>query len=69
MPEKVFINTARAAHYLGLSPRTLEKLRVTGGGPIFVKMGRRVSYCIQDLDAWVDAHRRNSTSDQGSEAA
>src|SRR5207302_1419081 len=30
-----FLNTAQAAHYLGLSRKTLEKLRVVGGGPRF----------------------------------
>ena len=31
-----------AAEYLRLSPRTLEKQRVIGGGPKFRKFGRRV---------------------------
>ncbi len=36
----------------------------TGGGPAFVKLGARVSYDPADLDAWVEANKRRSTSDQ-----
>lgn len=45
--------TPVAAEYLGLSPATLETMRSRGGGPPFVKLGRRVVYRQQDLDAWV----------------
>jgi predicted DNA-binding transcriptional regulator AlpA len=54
-----------AATYLGLSGSTLNKLRVFGGGPVFLKLGRRVAYDIADLDAWLATKRRTSTSDRG----
>ena len=41
---KLYFHTREAAALLSLSPRTLEKLRVTGGGPAFHKFGRRVAY-------------------------
>jgi hypothetical protein len=47
-----FLNTAQAAFYVGLSHRTLEKMRLKGGGPRFRKHGRYVRYHIDDLDAW-----------------
>ncbi len=47
-----FLNTAQAAHYVGLSPRTFERMRRTGRGPRFRKHGRYVRYHITDLDAW-----------------
>jgi len=66
MQETHFMTTTQAAHYLGgLSPRTLEKLRVIGGGPVFHKHGRRVFYNQTDLDEWSNAGRRQSTSDPG----
>ncbi|RVD31902.1 DNA-binding protein, partial [Mesorhizobium sp. M4B.F.Ca.ET.019.03.1.1] len=37
-----FLNTAQAAFYIGLSQRTLEKMRLKGGGPKFRKHGRYV---------------------------
>jgi len=62
------LNTPQAARYLGLAPSTLEKDRVTGllGIPHF-KLGWRVVYDIEDLDAWLARRRRLHTSDdQGS---
>ncbi len=46
--------TPVAAEYLGLSPATLETLRSRGGGPPFVKLGRRVVYRQGDLDLWLE---------------
>jgi hypothetical protein len=53
-----FLNTAQAAHYLGLSPRTLERMRVLGIGPDYRKHGRNILYHIDDLDAWSRKHGR-----------
>lgn len=47
-----FLNTAQAAYYIGLSARTLEKMRGAGVGPRFRKHGRYVRYHIVDLDDW-----------------
>jgi predicted DNA-binding transcriptional regulator AlpA len=58
------LRTPEAAEYCGSSVSTFEKLRVFGGGPSFVKLGARVVYDPADLDAWLAAHRRNSTSEQ-----
>ena len=59
------VRTVSAATYCGSTKSTLEKLRVTGGGPVFMKLGRTVVYAIDDLDAWLETKRRRSTSDQG----
>ncbi len=47
-----FLTTAQAAHYLGLSARTLERMRRRGKGPRFRRHGGEVFYHIADLDAW-----------------
>nr|WP_239015996.1 helix-turn-helix domain-containing protein [Novacetimonas hansenii] len=47
-----YLRTHQAAQILGLSPRTLEKYRCHGSGPTFRKLGGRVVYLIDDLDAW-----------------
>lgn len=60
-----FLNTDQAAFYIGLSRRTLEKMRTTGGGPRYRKHGRYVRYHIDDLDAWSQGRDRASTSDDG----
>jgi hypothetical protein len=53
---------AEAAHLLALSARTLEGLRLRGGGPAFVRLRRAVRYRRADLSAWVEARRFGSTS-------
>jgi len=58
-----FLTNNEAAELLRLSPRTLEKQRVIGGGPRFRKFGRRVMYAITDLEAWADARSFEMTSD------
>ena len=52
-----------AAAKLGLSTSTLAKMRLYGNGPIYSKLGRRVLYRLEDLEAWVAAHRYRSTSE------
>lgn len=54
-----------AARFLSLSASYLNKLRCSGGGPAFCKVGRRVLYHPDDLERWLDRHRRVSTSDDG----
>jgi predicted DNA-binding transcriptional regulator AlpA len=39
----------------GIPARTLEYWRCYGGGPNYVKMGRRVGYRRADVDAWLKA--------------
>ena len=63
--ERTVLPTEHAATYLGLSPKTLETLRTRGGGPPFLKLGRRVVYRKTDLDTWLAARIRRSTSDPG----
>lgn len=58
-----YLTNDEAAAYLRLSPRTLEKQRVIGGGPRFRKFGRRVMYARTDLDAWADSRSFEATSD------
>ena len=63
--ERNYLSTREAADYLGLSPRTLDRYRVSGGGPVFHRFGGRVRYLRADLDAWAATRRRRSTSDDG----
>jgi len=60
-----FVRTQQAAAYLGLSHRTLEKHRTYGTGPAYRKLGGRVLYAIDDLQAWADRGARVSTTDPG----
>jgi len=57
------LTQAEAARELRLSERTLERLRLTGDGPKFIKAGRRVLYEYADLAAWIASRARSSTSE------
>jgi predicted DNA-binding transcriptional regulator AlpA len=54
-----------AARLLRLSERTLERLRLLGNGPRYVKTTRRVLYREADLEAWVASRLTTSTSEVG----
>ncbi|MFD1911836.1 helix-turn-helix transcriptional regulator [Halodurantibacterium flavum] len=62
-PPPRFLRTKEAADFLGLSPRTLEKHRTYGTGPIFHKLGGRVVYAIDELESWAAKGKVTSTSD------
>lgn len=65
---ETLLNQRQAAAKLGLSVRTMERHRVAGTGPRYIRMGRLVRFRPSDLAAWVDASARNSTSDTGAVA-
>ena len=58
------LNQREAALELRLSERTLERLRVCGGGPRFLKAGAAVRYRELDLKSWIEARLVNSTSER-----
>ena len=60
------VTTEAAANHIGLAVSTLEKLRVKGGGPLYIKMGRAVRYRMGDLDRWLDERVVSSTSQESS---
>lgn len=57
------LTTAIASRVCGISESTLEKWRVTGHGPPFLKLGRLVRYSRSDLEAWKAEHRIQSTAE------
>ena len=59
-----YLRTQEAARFLGLSPRTMEKHRTYGTGPRYSKLGGRVVYRVDDLQAWVAQGAKASTSDE-----
>lgn len=61
-----YLCTPEAARFLSLSGRTLEKHRTYGTGPVYRKLGGRIVYTVEDLQAWADRGRRVSTTDPGS---
>ncbi|MHC2457683.1 putative DNA-binding transcriptional regulator AlpA [Rhizobium leguminosarum] len=60
--QRRMLRTEDAAAYTAVSASTLNKLRLTGGGPEYIKLGKSVVYDPADLDAWLSSKRRRSTS-------
>jgi hypothetical protein len=60
---RTYLTEKCAGQYTGVSDKYLRKLRCVGGGPVYVKVGRRVVYDQADLDAWLDSLKVKSTSD------
>jgi len=50
-------DTVKAAQYLGLATQTLANWRFTRQGPPYSKLGRRIVYRLEDLDAFLEKNR------------
>ena len=61
-PIAALLNEATAANYLGLTVRYLQKARVRGDGPPFVRIGNRVRYKLSALKAFIDRREVFSTA-------
>ena len=57
------LSTKDAAAALNLSPSTLTKWRLTGGGPKYAKLGGRVFYRRTEIDLFVASKIRRNTSE------
>jgi len=60
-----YLKAPDAALHLGLAAATLAKHRCYGTGPVYRKLGGRIVYLVEDLNAWAEIGRRRSTSDPG----
>ena len=58
-----FLNTKQLEARSNVSASTWAKRRLTGDGPPFRKIGKSVRYFWPDVDNWLRARTRTSTSD------
>ena len=64
-PKHHLLSEKQAAPYIGMSRSFLRQSRMNGrrqnrtAGPPFLKIGRKVLYLAEDLDAWLLEHRRD----------
>lgn len=63
--EARLLTVAEAAARLSVSKSYLDKLRMNGGGPPFVKIGARVAYDPADLATWLEGQKRQDTGRAG----
>lgn len=59
---QIYYDAAECARSLGVSCSTLARWRVSGEGPTFYKVGRRVLYRVIEVETWVSAHAFKSTA-------
>lgn len=58
------VTETEAAEILGVARRTLQDWRFRGVGPRYLAYSSRaVRYRLSDLEEWMDAHVRTSTSE------
>lgn len=57
------LTTHEAAGYCRLGKPTLERFRITGDGPAYLKLGGAVRYRRCDLDTWLATRLTRSTSE------
>lgn len=60
---EVFLTPNEVAKRLRSSARTLERKRIDGTGPPFLRFGRRVLYRADDIDEWSRAQVVRSTAE------
>ncbi|UYM06074.1 helix-turn-helix domain-containing protein [Solicola gregarius] len=52
------LDTAAAAEYIGVARATLKKWRATGDVRVpYIRAGSKILYLVEDLDAFLHAHR------------
>lgn len=56
------LNQIELAARWSISHRTLERWRWTGEGPLFVKLGGRVVYRLEDVETFETEQIRHSTA-------
>lgn len=56
----MLFSTKDAAAKIGKSESWLNKSRMTGTGPVYLKLGGSVRYALPDLDDWLAAQRRTA---------
>lgn len=63
MLKESLLTQGEAAKLLRISPRTLERYRVDGTGPTYMKAGQRVLYRPADILTWLESRTYRSTSE------
>ena len=63
-PDRSLLTQAETSTLLRINVRTLERWRVDGSGPRFVKLGRQVLYERDELAEHIRRNRREFTGDK-----
>lgn len=58
------LTPAVLAERLGVTERTLSEWRITGRGPIFIRLGKTARYRAGAVDDWLLSQEHQSTSEE-----
>ena len=62
MPKQLVLSEADLASRWAMSPKTLQRWRMTGTGPTYLNLGKRVSYPLNAVIAFENCVQHVSTS-------
>jgi predicted site-specific integrase-resolvase len=60
------LSQQQLAERWGLSPKTLERWRVQGIGPVYIRLPGRVVYRLEDVEAYERDSLRQGTAERAS---
>jgi hypothetical protein len=66
MPPRQVLSEADLASRWGMSPKTLQRWRMEGRGPHYLKLGKRVNYPLNAVIAFENCVQHVSTSQRAS---
>ena len=55
------LSVTELANLLAVSSSLLAKWRMSGRGPRYMKIGRRILYDVEDVARWLGTQKRSST--------
>ena len=61
-PPSEYLDTEAASAFTSISAVQLAEWRSRGGGPRYIKMGRKVLYAVRDLREFVESFGREALS-------
>lgn len=67
--QELFFNETQLAQRWGMSPRTLQRWRIEGRGPRYLKLCKKVAYPIEDVLDFEDRSTHISTSERAATVA
>lgn len=66
MGDQINLTARELASRWDLPQRTLGQWRWRGKGPVFIKLGRHISYSVKDVESFEQEQRRRNTCKNGS---
>jgi hypothetical protein len=61
--QQTLMNTKELSDYLKISTKTLERMRLNGDGPAYIKVGRRVLYSDLQIETYISERSYQSTAE------